>query len=74
MNLDNDCCLETTSDAFRIGSRTERERIIELIETEWSEYPDVDSLIALIKGENTDKAEVHTSADNAVNDTEGENK
>jgi hypothetical protein len=74
VNLDNDCCLETTSDAFRIGSRTERERIIELIETEWSEYPDVDSLIALIKGENTDKAEVHTSADNAVNDTEGENK
>ena len=30
--------------------------------------------IALIKGENTDKAEVHTSADNAVNDTEGKNK
>ena len=31
MNLDNDCCLETTSDAFRIASRTERDRIIELL-------------------------------------------
>jgi hypothetical protein len=31
VNLDNDCCLETTSDAFRIASRTERDRIIELL-------------------------------------------
>ena len=34
------------------GIAEEQERIIELIETKWSEYPDVESLIALIEGEN----------------------
>jgi hypothetical protein len=67
VNLDNDCCLETTSDAFRIGIRTERERIIALIEFHRQYMIDsrkagqVDvllaeeryaRLIALIKGEN----------------------
>jgi hypothetical protein len=32
--------------------KIERERIIDLIVNGWTEYPDVDSLIALIKGEN----------------------
>jgi hypothetical protein len=65
VNLDNDCCLETTSDAFRIGSRTERERIIKLLEAEYADTFDtlgialaqaeldlLIKLIALIKGEN----------------------
>ncbi len=34
------------------GRDKERERIIKTIQEEWAEYPDVDSLIALIKGEN----------------------
>lgn len=51
MNLDNDCCLETTSDAFRIGSRTERERIIKLLENLIEERSGVNlqGAIALIK-------------------------
>jgi hypothetical protein len=34
------------------GRDKERERIIKTIQEEWAEYPDVDSLIALIRGEN----------------------
>jgi hypothetical protein len=34
------------------GRDKERERIIKTIQEDWAEYPDVDSLIALIKGEN----------------------
>ena len=49
MNLDNDCCLETTADAFRIGSRTEQERIIKLLEN--SDSACSAWAIALIKGE-----------------------
>ena len=83
MNLDNDCCLETISDAFRIGSRTERERIIKLLDdeckisvpTDWHpNHCTCQTFIALIKGENTDKSTVRTSADNAITDTQGENK
>jgi len=34
------------------GEVTERERIISIIVNSWTEYPDVDALIALITGEN----------------------
>jgi hypothetical protein len=34
------------------GRDKERERIVKIIEEQWVEYPDVDSLIALIKGDN----------------------
>lgn len=44
---------ELMFDAGLIDGRVgERERIIKLIQDSWVEYPDVDSLIALIKGEN----------------------
>ena len=33
------------------GRDKERERIVKIIEEQWVEYPDVDSLIALIKGD-----------------------
>jgi len=38
--------------AYFAGVNQERERIINLIINGWTEYPDVDVLIALIKGEN----------------------
>jgi hypothetical protein len=70
-----------TSIAFNTGVIVERERIIKLLrelQTERSPMVTlpyaIEKAILLIKEENIDKAEVHTSADNAVNDTEGENK
>ena len=67
------------------GERLERERIIKLLVPirqrnqgkGFEEEIVADTLgevIALIKGENTDKAIVHTSTDNAITDTQGENK
>ena len=66
MNLDNDCCLETTSDAFRIGSRTERERISKWIEEHrtaieldagiyiYREHFDSEMLLDFINGKETE--------------------
>ena len=69
---------------FELGQEAERERIIKLLEEEMERirsmdgYPATNALAniraALIKGENTDKAIVHTSTDNAITDTQGENK
>ena len=43
---------ELMYDAGQIDGRVaERERIIKLIQDNWVEYPDVDSLIELIKGD-----------------------
>jgi hypothetical protein len=63
------------------GIREERERIIKLLrelQTERSPMVTlpyaIEKAILLIKGENTDKSTVHTSADNAITDTQGENK
>jgi hypothetical protein len=44
--------LKAVETAKLIGAVQERERIIKTIHEEWVEYPDVESLIALIKGEN----------------------
>ncbi len=61
--------------AGRLGEERERERIIKLLEGIY-DYPQgwdydnpIESVIALIKGENTEKAEVHTSADNTITKT-----
>ncbi len=62
------------------GIHEERGRIIKLLETEIANTPNtlfsevLSGAIALIKAENTDKSTVHTSADNAITDTQGENK
>jgi len=70
------------------GIHEERDRIVKLLEDMYhnkgedgnciytKHFPECCNcdLIALIKGENTDKANVHTSADNAITDTQGENK
>jgi hypothetical protein len=63
------------------GIREERERIIKLLrelQTERSPMVTlpyaIEKAILLIKGENTDKSTVHTSADNAITNTQGENK
>jgi hypothetical protein len=65
------------------GIREERERIIKLLDdeckisvpTDWHpNHCTCQAFIALIKAENTDKSTVHTSADNAITDTQGENK
>jgi hypothetical protein len=63
MSLDKDCCLKTHTDAYRQGGVDELNRIIALLEDKL-EYVDyegladgkrilrVESLIAVIKGEN----------------------
>ena len=74
-----------SSIAFNTGVIAERSRIIKLLETEHWFYRELEEKIhdpdcptcqhiALIKGENTDKSTVHTSADNAITNTQGENK
>ena len=53
--MSNDESLDVVAaidNAYQTGVNEERERIINLITEDWTEYPDVDWLIALIKGEN----------------------
>lgn len=64
--------------AERLATEREQQRIIKLLEdtfgtsgikTNVGGYVFVFDLAALIKGENADKAEVHTSADNTITRT-----
>jgi len=72
-----------TAWAVSKAMQIERERIIKLLDdeckisvpTDWHpNHCTCQAFIALIKAENTDKSTVHTSADNAITDTQGENK